>query len=189
MASIALPRTKPKRLWTYDEMLAELPETAQPLELWDGEIVVSLSPHADHQRIVLRVCERLNRFVTERKLGEVFVSPLDVVLSQRRVVQPDVFFISNQRRHIIQKHIRGVPDLAIEIISTGTWQRDRVSKKSLYEQFGLPEYWIVDPESRTIEVFALVEGAYQVHSRGQGNERVTSRLLEEFGISFAELES
>jgi len=53
----------------------------------------------------------------------------------------------------------------------------------------MPEYWIVDPESRTIEVFALVEGAYQVHSRGQGNERVTSRLLEEFGISFAELES
>jgi len=97
MASIALPRAKPKRLWTYDEMLAELPETAQPLELWDGEIVVSLSPHADHQRIVLRVCERLSRFVTERKLGEVFVSPLDVVLSQRRVVQPDVFFISNQR--------------------------------------------------------------------------------------------
>ncbi len=69
-------------------MLAELPETPQPLELWDGEIVLSPSRHADHQRLVLRFCERLNRFVIERALGEVFVSPLDVVLSQRRVVQP-----------------------------------------------------------------------------------------------------
>lgn len=189
MASIALPRTKPKRLWTYDEMLAELPETTQPLELWDGEMVMSPSPHADHQRSVLRFCEQLNRFVAERKLGEVFISPLDVVLSQRRVVQPDVFFISNQRRDIIQKHIRGVPDLAVEIISQGTWQRDRVSKKSFYEQFGLPEYWIVDPESRIIEVLALKSGAYQAHSRGQGSDRVNSRLLDGFEISFAELES
>ena len=169
-------------------MLAELPQTSQPLELWDGEIIMSPSPHAGHQRIVLRFCERLNRFVNEHKLGEVFVSPLDVVLSQRRVVQPDVFFVSNQRRHIIRDHIRGVPDLAVEIISEGTWQRDRVSKKSLYEQFGLPEYWIVDPESRTIEVFALISGAYQVHSRGQGNEQVNSRLLQGFEISFAQLE-
>src|SRR6266568_1733455 len=116
MASVAVPKAKAKRLWTYNEMLAELPETTQPLELWDGQIVMSASPHPDHQRIVLRFCERLNRFVTERKLGEVFVSPLDVVLSPRRVVQPDVLFISNERRHIIQDHIVGVPDLAVEII-------------------------------------------------------------------------
>ena len=170
-------------------MLAELPETAQPLELWDGQIVMPPSPHANHQRIVLRFCERLNRFVTERKLGEVFISPLDVVLSQRRVVQPDVFFISNQRRHIVQDQIRGVPDLAVEIISQGSWQRDRVSKKSLYERFGLPEYWIVDPESSTIEVFAMIGGAYEVHSRGQSARPAPTRgLLEGFEISFAELE-
>lgn len=187
MATIALPRTKAKRLWTYDEMLAELPETAQPIELWDGEIVMSPSPHADHQRIVLRFCERLNCFVTERKLGEVFVSPLDVVLSPRRVVQPDVFFISNRRRHIIKDRIRGVPDLAVEIISEGTWERDRVAKRSLYEQFGLPEYWIVDPESRTIEVFALIGGSYQVHCRGQHKEQVTSRLLKGFKLTFEDL--
>jgi Uma2 family endonuclease len=188
MASVASPKTKSKRLWTYDEMLAELPESTQPLELWDGEIVMSPSPHAEHQRLVLRVCERLNRFVTQKGLGEVFVSPLDVVLSPKRVVQPDVLFVSNARRHIIKDHIRGVPDLAFEIISEGTWQRDRVAKKSLYEQFGVGEYWIIDPESRTIEVFALVEGSYSLRSRAEGNERANSRLLKGFGLSFSDLE-
>jgi Uma2 family endonuclease len=149
-------------------MLAELPESAQPLEL--------------------RVCERLNRFVTQRQLGEVFISLLDVVLSPRRVVQPDVLFVSHDRRHIVKDHIRGVPDLAFEIISQGTWQRDRVSKKSPYEQFGLAEYWIVDPESRTIEVFALEGGAYVLHSRGQGEECARSRLLKGFELTFSELE-
>src|SRR5205823_185210 len=163
--------------------------TNQPVELWDGEIVVSPSPNPDHQRLVLRFCGRLNKFVIARKLGEVFVSPLDVVLSQRRTVQPDIFFISHARREIVKDHIYGVPDLAIEIISEGTWERDRVIKKALYEQFGLREYWIVDPESRTIEVFALVKGAYQLHSRAQGEEAAQSRLLSDFKISFSELEA
>ncbi|HLH56063.1 MAG TPA: Uma2 family endonuclease [Verrucomicrobiae bacterium] len=186
---MVMARTTARKFWTHDEMLAELPETAQPFELWDGEIVKSPSPHPNHQRIVLRFCERLSRFVAGRKLGEVFVSPLDVVLSPRRVVQPDVFFISHRRKDIVKDYIRGVPDLAVEIISEGTWERDRVAKRSLYEQFRLPEYWIVDPESRTIEVFALVGGSYQVHSRGQGKEQVSSRLLKGFKLTFEDLET
>jgi Uma2 family endonuclease len=188
MAIAVTPKPRAKRLWKYNEMVAELPETNQSVELWDGQIVMSPSPHPDHQRIVLRFCERLNRFVSQSKLGEVFVSPLDVVLSPRRAVQPDVLFVSNQRKHIIKDHIHGVPDLAVEVISAGTWQRDRVSKKSLYEQFGLPEYWIVDPESRTIEVFVLVKGAYALHSRAEGEAVATSKILNGFKLSFADLE-
>src|SRR5205823_923502 len=148
MATAALPKLRTKRMWTFNEMLAELPETNQPVELWDGEIVVSPSPNPDHQRLVLRFCGRLNKFVIARKLGEVFVSPLDVVLSQRRTVQPDIFFISHARREIVKDHIYGVPDLAIEIISEGTWERDRVIKKALYEQFGLRSIglWILRAE-------------------------------------------
>src|SRR6185503_4594800 len=123
MTTAAISRRKTKRLWTYDEMVAELPETNLPVELWNGEIIMSPAPHPDHQRIVKRLCEKMDRFVSARKLGEVFLSPLDVV-----------------------------PDLAVEVISEGSWQRDRIQKKALYEQFGLPEYWIIDPDSRTIEV-------------------------------------
>ena len=82
---------------------------------------------------------------------------------------------------------KGVPDLAMEVISEGSWQRDRIQKKALYEQFGLPEYWIVDPDSRSIEVFVLVSGGYQLHGKVSGAETVGSKLLAGFGISFSEL--
>ena len=111
-----------------------------------------------------------------------------MVLSEHRVVQPDVLFISNSKKSIIQDRIRGVPDLVFEVISPGTWKRDRVEKKSLYEQVGIAEYWIVDPESRTIEVFALTKGSYQLHSRAADTEIAKSKLLSGFGISFNELQ-
>jgi Uma2 family endonuclease len=188
MTMAVLPKPpKAKRLWTYDQMLAELPESNLPAELWDGEIVMSPTPTPSHQTIVMRLTVFLDEFVRSAKAGRVFVSPLDVVLSEHRVVQPDVFFISNANRDIIQDRIRGVPDLAVEVISPGSWKRDRVEKKALYEQVGIAEYWIVDPESRSIEVFALVKGVYQLHSRAADLEAAKSKLVPGFKISFRQL--
>jgi Uma2 family endonuclease len=186
MATATLPKLKAKRFWTYDEMLAELPETNLPTELWDGEIVMSPTPTPSHQTIVFNLARALDDFVREKKAGSIFVSPLDVVLSQHRVVQPDLLFVSKANREIVQDRIRGVPDLVVEVISQ-TWKRDRVEKKALYEQFGVSEYWIVDPESRAIEVFALVKGVYQLHSKGTETSSAKSRLLPGFKISFNEL--
>jgi Uma2 family endonuclease len=186
MATATLPKLKAKRFWTYDEMLAELPETNLPTELWDGEIIMSPTPTPSHQTIVLKFLRALDDFVRDNKAGTVFVSPLDVVLSQQRVVQPDLLFISKANKGIIQDRIRGVPDLVVEVISQ-TWKRDRVEKKALYEQFGVSEYWIVDPESRAIEVFALIKGVYQLHSKGTETTAAKSRLLGGFKISFNEL--
>ena len=187
MTTAAVPRPKARRLWTYDEMVAELPATNLPTELWDGEIIMSPAPHPDHQRIVARFYKKLDRFVEERGLGEVLFSPVDVVLTRHRVVQPDVLYVSTLRRDIIQKQVNGAPDLVMEVISEGSWQRDRIQKKALYEQFALPEYWIVDPDSRSIEVFALVNGGYQLHGKGSGHETVGSKLLAGFAVSFSEL--
>jgi Uma2 family endonuclease len=186
-AELTGEKTKAKRLWTYDEMVAKLKETNQPVELWNGEIIMSPAPHPDHQEIVLNFAESLKAFTTKGRLGKVYISPLDVVLTQRRVVQPDVFFISEARLGIIKDYINGVPDLAMEVISEGSWHRDRIEKKALYEQAGLPEYWIVDPDSETIEVFTLDKGVYQLHSRAVSAETAHSKLLEGFGISFKAL--
>src|SRR5258706_2880781 len=161
MTTALLPRPEAKRLWTYDEMVAELPETNLPVELWNGEIIMSPSPHPDHQRIVARFWNKLNQFVAPAGLGECFLSPLDVVLTPRRVVQPDVFFITQARMDIVQDHVAGAPELVMEVISAGSWQRDRIQKKALYEQAGVTEYWIIDPDAATIEVFALGKGAYE----------------------------
>jgi Uma2 family endonuclease len=189
MTTAELVRPEAKRLWTYEEMAAELPETNLPTELWDGEIIMSAAPFALHQRVVLRLARIMEDHVRAHRLGEVFISPLDVILAARKVVQPDVVFISAARQAIVQGPIRGVPDLLVEVISEGTWRRDRVDKKALYEQFGVGEYWIVEPELRLIEVFALEVGAYRLHARGLGAERVTSSLLAGFELSFAQLEA
>ena len=80
-----------------------------------------------------------------------------------------------------------MPDLVVEVISEGSWRRDRLDKRALYEQFSLPEYWIVDPESRTIEVFTLIKGAYKIYNKAVERERAASKLLPGFKISFDDL--
>src|SRR5688572_324044 len=142
MTAAELARPTAQRRWTYDEMVTELPENNLPMELWDGEIVMSPTPTPSHQTIVGSFYREIDDFVRANKAGQGFLSPLDVVLSKHRVVQPDVFFVSKANKEIIQDRIRGVPDLAVEIISQGSGKRDRVEKKALYQQVGIAEYWI-----------------------------------------------
>jgi Uma2 family endonuclease len=185
-----LPPPEAVRRWTYDEFAAQSPESNLPTELWDGEIIMSAAPRPKHQAIVFNLAEIVKGHVKPRRLGQVFVSPLDVVLGTRRAVQPDIVFVSAARTSIITETcLRGVPDLLVEVISDGTWRRDRVDKKALYEQSGVSEYWIIDPDSRLIEVFALAEGTYRLHARGSGAETVTSHLLPGLTATFAELEA
>src|SRR2546427_2663638 len=92
-----------KRLYTYDELVAEMPETSQPCELWDGELIMSPAPSFDHQEIVLRFYRRLFEWVSQRKLGKVVTAPIDMVLSPHRAMQPDVAFIAQDRLGIIRR--------------------------------------------------------------------------------------
>jgi len=176
-----------KRLWTYDEMVAELPESNLPIELWDGELIMSPTPNPTHQRLVFNLASLLRDFVAAKKLGEVFLSPLDVVLTQRQVVQPDVFFVAKSRLHLITDRVRCVPDLAVEVLSPGRRRRDRVDKKELYQQFGVREYWIVDPEARTVEAFVLEKGEFKLHSLAEQGEIATSKLLSGFTVAWSQL--
>src|SRR5580700_3481421 len=106
-AVLTRPKTKAKRLWTYADMVAELPETNLPVELWNGELVMSPAPHPDHQEITLNFAASLKDFVARNQLGKVYASPVDVVLTPRRVVQPDVLFIAKARLAIIKNCIDG----------------------------------------------------------------------------------
>ena len=169
-----------KRRYTYDEMVAELPETNQPCELSDGELIMSPSPSFDHQKIVLNFYRRLYDWVSQRKLGEVVTAPMDMVLSPHRAVQPDVAFIAQDRLGIVQKVIHGPVDLAVEVISLGRRNRDRIEKRDLYEQYGVKEYWIIDPEARTVEVLCLENGRYRLLMRCTADQTAASRLLPGF---------
>ena len=193
IATRSKPRSRPKikrltdRRWTFDELAAEVPESNQPMELWDGELIMSPAPSFYHQEIVARFYEKLKERVTRNRAGKVVFTPIDMILSSRRVTQPDVLFISSSRLHIIQDQVRGPADLVAEVISPGSRHRDRIEKRDLYEQHGVKEYWLIDPEAQTVEVLFLEAGEYRLIGRWRPGEQAQSRLLDGLTLEVSEL--
>lgn len=148
-----------------DAFLA-LPDDGDQRELLDGVVHVNPSPVPRHQRIVLRLARALDPLAVR---GEVFVAPLDVVLSKRTVVQPDLFFVSSERAEIVgPRNVRGPPDLVVEVLSETNRRRDLVEKLRLYASARVPAYWVADPDADRLEVYALHDAAYvlrAVHAR------------------------
>jgi len=129
-------------------------------EIIEGEVYMVPSPLTYHQRVSRNLTCSIEVFVSERKLGEIFAAPLDVVLSNIDVVQPDILFVSNENAGIItEKNIQGAPDIVIEILSPSSDHKDKVLKRKLYAKFGVKEYWLVDPDAKQIQVFTLKDAA------------------------------
>ncbi len=175
------------RRWTYDELLVALPETNVPIELWEGEFVMSPSPSFFHQKLIDRFHDALKAWVVPRHLGETCMAPMDMILTQHDVAQPDVLFIAKDRLAIIQDRVRGPADLVVEVISPGSRQKDRIEKRDLYEQHGIKEYWIIDPDAQTVETLFLEAGQYRLVGRWRPGETARSRLLEGFTLVVANL--
>lgn len=176
---MAVTHDKPKH--TIDDYM-RLPE-GERVELIDGELLVSPSPLICHQDAGAEIFVRMRAWAKERKLGKVFIAPTDVVLSRYDVVQPDILFISNERRSIVTKaNVQGAPDLIAEVLSPGTRKRDLVAKKALYERHGVKEYWIVDPRGKMIEAFDLHDR--KLVSRGvfSGAENLESSTMAGFTL-------
>jgi Uma2 family endonuclease len=132
----------------------ELPESNQIRELIDGEIVVN-PPKDQHQKIVIHTALFLGATI---KGGELRVAPTGVVFDELNTPEPDVFWVSNQNDHCElgnDGYWHGAPDLIVEVLSPSTTRNDRVTKFQLYEKYGVREYWIADPEMRSIEVWFL----------------------------------
>ena len=136
--------TQPTTGLTYEDYLKTSDD--ERWELLDGELVMAPAPNMPHQGAQARLGSRLLVFAEERNLGRVYFSPTDVVLSDTNVVQPDLLFVSRQREQILtHANIQGAPDLAVEIRSPSTDERDRIVKRRLYAEHGVKEYWLVDP--------------------------------------------
>lgn len=182
LEKIAAPGSATRR-YTYAQLQTELPETNRPCELWDGELIMSPAPSFYHQEVALRFYRRLHEWVTAHQLGKVITAPVDMVLSQHRTLQPDVAFIGTDRLAIIQEAIIGPADLVAEVVSLGSRNRDRIEKRDLYEQYGVREYWIIDPESESADVLYLENGVYQLVMRCGRSATARSRLLAGFEIA------
>jgi Uma2 family endonuclease len=141
---------------TYDDLVAMFPEEdGVQRELIDGELFVTPSPFIRHQRLLIRLTTSLaNHLAAHQGQGEVFGSPLDVVMTPYDVVEPDVLVVLGDQLDVLtDKHIHGAPGIVVEILSKGTRKRDLTLKRQLFEREGVREYWIVDPEGDTVAVY------------------------------------
>jgi Uma2 family endonuclease len=139
---------------TYQDYVL-LPDDGKRYEILDGDLYVTPSPTARHQEVSFNLTLALGQYVRAHGLGKVLAAPLDVILADDSIAQPDILFVSNERLPIVRDWVHGAPDLVIEILSPGTRERDRTLKRRLYARHGVRELWLVDPEAKTVESYSL----------------------------------
>jgi len=178
------PWPPPQGQWTYQDYL-RLPNDGMQYEIIKGVLYMVPAPTTEHQRASRNLEFQMWEFARRHHLGEVFDAPTDVYLpGQETPVQPDILFVAAGRAGIIQERgIEGAPDLVVEILSPRTWWQDRKIKLPLYEETGVPECWIVDPDQGAIEVYGLERGAYALLGHWERGEVVVSRVLPGFQVA------
>jgi Uma2 family endonuclease len=120
----------------------------------------------------------------------VFAAPFDVVFSDLDVVEPDLLYISRERAGVLtDKHVRGAPDLVVEILSPGTRKTDETIKRKLYERSDVLEYWVVDPELDTIKIYRRADGHFErvAELSVEHDDTLTTPLLPEFSATLADV--
>ena len=169
--------------WSFAD-LERMPDDGRRYELYDGELWEVPGPIPRHQRVTHKIASVLEDY--ERAVGGLmFQAPIDIVLTEYNVVQPDIVFFTSGRVGSIdmRKAIRVPPDLAVEVLSPGTASTDRGQKPHLLARFGVREYWLVDPLENTIERYGLTEGAYVLDAVVSERDVMSSQALE--GLQFA----
>lgn len=179
---------------TYADLLRQ--ESAHPLELFRGSIVAHASPSAYHQQISAALMAQLyNYLYLADKKCRVYAAPFDVRLFEEQddapedvdtVVVPDISVICDQSK-IDEKGCKGAPDMIIEILSPSTQRQDRLLKLRLYQEAGVKEYWIVDPETRTVQVMLWQDGRYELEDIGEENDHLKANCLTDCVIDLAKV--
>jgi Uma2 family endonuclease len=163
--------------WTYNDY-AMLPDDGRCYEIVDGVLLMTPSPGSGHQRVDIALSFYLYQHVNMAGIGEAFSAPFDVELTPKKVFQPDLLVLLNANlSKITSTHAVGAPDLVIEIASQGTATYDRLSKYQAYEQAGVEEYWMVNTETRSVEIFILQAGTYQSQGIFQGKDTLCSQVV------------
>ena len=177
--TLVTPQAQPVQgQWIYEDYL-QLPDDGNRYEIIEGVLYVTNAPNSDHQFTVTEVAAELRNFVKAHKLGQVLVAPFEVHLTHRtRPVQPDVLFVRRERWPKDRvSYFSGAPDLIVEVISPSSVRTDRVIKFTAYELAGVSEYWLVNPHTRTVEVYTWSNGEYALLGEFANDERIQSSVL------------
>ncbi len=178
----------PQGQWTYEDY-CRLPEDGWTYEVIEGELLMSPAPRIKHQLCKGNIFAALRNHNLQHNLGLVLDAPSDVLLPGFATpVQPDVIFVLKENLHIVkEENVEGVPDLLVEVLSPWNWVADRRKKFQVYAKAGVREYWIVDPEARTIELYWLEQGAYTLVGKYGVGEMVHSKILPGFEVEVEEI--
>jgi Uma2 family endonuclease len=171
--------------WSEGEYLAL--DTNRIVELSEGRLEIHDMPTDFHQLILGRLFLALSLFLKDHPLGRVRFSPLRVRLWPGKFREPDLVFMRNEHADRIGAQYWSIPDLVAEVLSESNPDLDRVGKKGEYARAGIPEYWLVDPENKTVEVFHLHRGKYQRIALFREGEILSSVQFPDFQIDLTEL--
>jgi Uma2 family endonuclease len=168
--------------WTYEDYAA-IPEDGHRYEVINGVLCMSPAPNLGHQGSVGRFNYYLLTHVEFVGLGRVFISPVDVELSYKNVVQPDALVVLNEHLNRLRKtRIIGAPDLIVEIASPSTARHDQHAKLDAYASAGVSEYWVVNPETQTIKVLILERGVYRSLGIFSGQATLPSQVVPDLPV-------
>jgi Uma2 family endonuclease len=169
--------------WTYQKYLV-IPEDGNRYEVINGVLYQMASPNHKHQKAVLRIAHYLFTYVDAVKLGEVLLSPFDVVLPSGTTVQPDVSVVLNRNKRIVKaKRAMGTPDLVVEVASPSTGGYDKNLKRASYAQASVKEFWIVSPRQKTVELFVLENGDLISKGVFKGQATIPSTVVLDFPVT------
>ena len=178
--------TQPAVKRTYEDYCATADD--KRYELLNGDLMMVPAPNTKHQWVLGRLHIELARFAHGHGLGKVYVAPVDVVLSDTDVVQPDLLFISRAREDkITDENVRGAPDLVIEILSPATADRDVGYKHDLYGRHGVLEYWIVDPTAESVAVHRQRDGRLELAGTFGRRDSLATALLEGLQLELGDI--
>jgi len=147
-------------------------------ELLNDSIHISPAPNYHHQKLIFELLLLIGGYVKKNKLGDCLQAPVDVFLDERNVVQPDILTIMAERMTILtdEGQIKGAPDFIIEVLSPGNKKHDTEKKKTLYEKFGVKEYFIVDPDNKEVITYYAANKKFVKQASVKG--KVKSKLLK-----------
>jgi Uma2 family endonuclease len=172
------------RKLTYEDYVLLPDEEGQRYEIIDGELFVTPSPIEKHQRIVVNFVRIIGNYVFEHRCGRLYVAPFDVVLSRHDVVQPDLLYLTKEHASVLtEKNVQGAPDFVIEVLSEGKGRWDEGLKLRRYQQFGVAEYWVVDPKRDRIRVYLRRNERLELAAEGGAGDTLVSAFFPGLDIS------
>lgn len=175
---------KQPKLLTFDDYDRLAPPESGNYELHNGRIVHIPSPSEAHQTLALKLTLQLGNYIVKHKLGKLLSPPIAVIFTPNDTLQPDIFFVANERLSIIDKHVKGAPDFIVEI---GNTAKEMSYRKHAFEIHGVLEYWLINLNKHTITQYENIDDELIIKEKINIEGSLSSIAIEGFTVKAREI--